>query len=511
MAVTVVVALVVLGLAPLFAALVVVVDAPASVWAALFTPRIGSLLVSTVMLGVTTAACSALIGVPIARCIARRRGALSTLVAMLLPLPLIVPPWIAALAWAKWVRLSGFWGAVALLTATLWPLVALFALRGFRSAGRAGDAARLARGRWAAWRSVELPLAMPSICSGMLLVFVFSITDFGVVDFLSFNAAEPFTVLSSEIFQKWARLDSAPAAVVVSMPAILLGLLALGLMLVSERRASGRFTGPVAGRGAAERGTLFGTLGLLAVCALILAPLFELTRWAATNPDPLGTAAASRDEMLRSVGAGLGTGLIVALLGVACARVSLSGSPRRQFLVLALALLPLAAPGVLFAVGEIRLWHHPANPFSEVIYRSPLLLVLATAGRFLPLGVLAARALLMRQDRGPAQAARLTGRSPWQRWLAVDLPLLAPATGLAFTLGYLLSLRELDIATLIPAGNATLIHKIFSFVHFVSDDMIAVLSLSLVLLVVLPLLAARLLGVPGVESGPGRDLHSGRG
>jgi len=119
--------------------------------------------------------------------------------------------------------------------------------------------------------------------------------------------------------------------------------------------------------------------------------------------------------------------------------------------------------------------------------------------------VLAARALLLRQDPGPAEAARLTGRPRWRRWLAVDLPLLAPAVGLAFSLGYLLSLRELDIATLVPAGNATLIHKIFSFVHFVSDEMIALLSLLLVLLVVAPLAAARLLGVPGVDAGPGRE------
>jgi len=174
MTVTVVVALVVLGLAPLLAAFSVLVDAPLSIWGALLPPRIGSLLAGTVMLGVTTAACSALIGVPVARAIARRRGKLTVLLAALLPLPLIIPPWIAALVWAKWLRLSGFWSAVALLTASLWPLVAMFALRGFRAAGRAGDAARVARGWRAALFSVELPLALPSILSGVLLVFVFA-------------------------------------------------------------------------------------------------------------------------------------------------------------------------------------------------------------------------------------------------------------------------------------------------------------------------------------------------
>ena len=113
---------------------------------------------------------------------------------MLLPLPFVLPSWMAGMAWAKHVTLSRFWGATALLVAALWPIVTLFALRGLRLAGPAGDAARLARGRIASLLRVELPLAAPSILSGALLAFVFAVTDFGVVDFLSFNVPEPFTV-----------------------------------------------------------------------------------------------------------------------------------------------------------------------------------------------------------------------------------------------------------------------------------------------------------------------------
>jgi len=503
MAIPIIAALLLLGAAPLVAALTPLFGDPATVWADAFSARVLGLAGRTAVLGILTALACAAVGVPVARALARRRGLAGRSLAVLLPLPLILPPWIAGLAWARYVRLSGLWGSVALLTASLWPLVTLFALRGLRAAGSAADAAALARGRTRALLAVELPLALPSILAGMLLIFVFAITDFGVVDFLSFNVAEPFTVLSCEIFQKWARLESAPQAAAVSVPALLMALVALALVLLIERGQAGRYRGlPTAAAGARTASALgrrLGDAGLLLVTASLVAPVAVLVAWAARNPDPLATAAAARDDVLRSVLCGLATGALVALLGVATARLSMRLRPRAELALLALALLPLAAPGVLFAVGEIRLWHAPWNPLSDAIYRSPALLVLALTGRFLPLGVLAARALLLRQDPAPWDAARLTGRGPLARWLAVDLPLLAPAVGLACALGYLLSLRELDVVTLVPAGNSTLVHRLYSLVHIASDDTTAVLCLLLMALVLVPAAAARLLGVPGVE------------
>lgn len=496
------VAVAVLCVAPVLAALSALREAPPDTWDLLWSERVRTLIVRTALLGVTTALCAAVVGVPVASLLARGRGAARGLLATLLPLPLILPPWMTGMAWARSVRLSGFWGAVALLTAALWPLVALFALRGLRVAARAGDAAFLARGRAAGWLRIELPLALPSILSGMVLVFVLAATDFGVVDFLSFNVPEPFTVLSSEIFTKWSRLGSGAQAAAVSLPALALGLLALVAMLALERPVQGRYRGTASESRRERRPAVVATLATLALLLLMLSPLIVMLGWAGRNADPLAVLSDSQDEALRSVLAGLGTGVLVALVGLGVARVSLRATAPVRWLVLGAALLPLAVPGVLFGVGAIRLWNHPANPLAETLYRSPTLLVLALAGRFLPFGVLAARALLLRQDEGPSQAAQLAGGGALRRWLRIELPLMAPALGLACALGYLLSLRELDVATLVPAGNATLVHQLYSLVHIASDDTTALLCLLLMGLVLLPATAARLLGVPGVDGGP---------
>ncbi|MGQ0553558.1 MAG: ABC transporter permease [Planctomycetota bacterium] len=493
-----------LAAAPVFAALSGLLDGGGATWNEVFTERVQRLLLRTLLLGVLTALSCAALGVPVALLLSRRRGPLLALLGALLPLPLILPPWMAGLAWAGWLRLSGFGGAVLLLTAALWPLVTLFALRGLHGAQRAGEAAALARGRSAALWRVVLPLAWPSILSGMLCVFLFAITDFGVVDFLSWNSPEPFTVLSSEIFQKWARLDSASQAAAVSLPALGLGLLALAALLWLERRQRGvqrgwLMTEPSATANPVSRAA--AELCALVVLLVMLSPALILGAWASAADNPLGTARLVGDSAALSALCAAGAGLLVALLGVGAARLALRWGGWREALVLGLALLPLAAPGVLYGVGVIRFWHSPANPFSESVYRSPWLLVLATAGRYLPLGVLAARTLLLRQDPGPSEAGRLSGRPLLVRLLRVELPRLAPALGLSFALGYLLSLRDLDVVQLVPAGNNALINRLFQMVHIASDELTAVLCLLLILMVVLPGLAARLLGVPGALGG----------
>lgn len=501
MAATVLAFLVVLCLLPLGAAVTELFTDPTALLAVLTSSRVMSLLGSTVALGLCTALVCCLVGVPVGRLLARSSGRWAGWLGLALPLPLVLPPWMAGVAWTSWLPLSGFFGAVFLLSAALWPLVALFAVRGFAAAGRASDVATLAVGRSRARRAVELPLAAPSILSGALLTFVFAITDFGVVDFLSFADPEPFVVLSSEIFQKWARLESGGEAAAVSVAAIVPSLLALIGVLLVERSQRGRQRGQAREQGRFERPGAWTVAGLGLVVTTMVVPTVVLLGWCFAAADPGAVLGAARDSVFQSLGVALATGALVAVLGVLLARLSLAWSPRATTLLLALVLAPLAAPSVMFAVGEIRLWNHPANPLADWVYPSPILLVLALTGRYLSLGVLTARALLLRQDQGPYLAERLVPRSLTARLLVVRLPLLAPATGLAFALGYLLSMRELDMIVLVPAGSGTLAHRIFSLVHIASDETTALLCVTLVALVLVPLAALRLLGVPGVDCG----------
>lgn len=493
--------LVVLTVLPLLFGLAEVFRDPSALSELLFSERILRLWGASLLLGTAVATGAALLGVPVGWLLARTSGPAAAVITVLLPMPLILPPWIAGVAWMQVLPLTGFWGSTFLLAVSLWPVVTLFALRGFRAARRAGDAAALARGRTAAFRAVELPLALPSILAGTLLVFAFAITDFGVVDYLSFASKNPFVVLSSEVFQRWARLDSGPGAAAVSIPAIVSTAVALGLLLQLEARSTGRDRGPQAPRTRPLPAGRAGVAVLLLAGVLVAVPVVVLAIWSFDAADKAAALAAARDPLLRSLGMSIATGVCVALLGTAVAWQTLPLRGARLVRSLALVVLPLSAPGILFAVGEIRLWNAPWNPLADAVYPSSALLVLALTGRYLCLGVLAARVVLLRLDRSPFDAARLVARPGWRRVLSVHLPMLAPATGLAFALGYILAMRELDMIVLIPAGSGTLEHHIFALVHIAADGLVAMLCTVLVLLVVVPAAAARLLGVPGIDCG----------
>lgn len=505
--------LLVLGVLPVLASLSGLVVEPAAAWDALLQERVWRLLGQTLALGSCVALASALIGVPVAARLASATGPWGRRLAWLLPLPLILPPWICGVAWLEALPLTGFFGAVFLLTASLWPLCALFALRGFRVAARGAQAARLLRGpREAFWR-IELPLAGPSILAGTLLVFAFAVTDFSVVDLLSFTTPENFVVLPSEVFQRWDKERSTAGAASMTLLAALPTLLALAAAFKLEARHAGSLRGQAPVTIPARRWSATSVVATLGLIVSLAVPVGVLLGWAVQVEGPAAVLGAARASILTSVGVALASASGVALLGVALARLSLRTSARRAHWLLMLIVLPLAVPGVSFGVGLIRVWGRwlpdlvaplgdSAVAGVDAFAESPGLLVLAFVGRHVPLAVLAARALLLRQDPAPFQAATLVERSPLQRWWRIDRPLLAPALGLAFALGYLLAMRELDLVVLPRAGADTYSHYIFSMVHNGSDRVTALLCLTLVCLVLLPAGLAQAFGVKGVDCEP---------
>jgi len=80
----------------------------------------------------------------------------------------------------------------------------------------------------------------------------------------------------------------------------------------------------------------------------------------------------------------------------------------------------------------------------------------------------------------------LTGAGPIRRLLKVHLPLALPAALAGAILTFVLSLRELDLAARVPAGNPTAINRIANVVHFGGQDVGAALALLLLLCASLP-------------------------
>jgi iron(III) transport system permease protein len=170
-----------------------------------------------------------LIGTPLAFCLARVDVPGKTVLLTLATLPLVLPSFVAAYALVLLFGhagvvttglraigmaigpIYGLTGITIVLFLTLYPYVLMPAVAGFRAMDISiEEAARnLGSSRLHAFRTVLLPIAMPAVLAGALLVFIEALENFGVPVVL----AEDRPFLAVDIFKLFAgEADNNPAA-----------------------------------------------------------------------------------------------------------------------------------------------------------------------------------------------------------------------------------------------------------------------------------------------------------
>ena len=209
-----------------------------------------SLVFRTVLLVIGVVTAAILVAVPFAWLVVRTdlpgRRAWATAAA----LPLVIPSYVAALCLLSLFgekgllqqalgveRLpdpTGYWGALAALTLSTYPYVFLLTQAALRDLdpGPEEAARSLGASRLRVLFRVTLPSVRPAISLGSLLVALYTLSDFGVVSLMRYDA------LTRAIYLQYRSLfDRTPAAV---LALVLVGLTALALALEARVRSRGR-------------------------------------------------------------------------------------------------------------------------------------------------------------------------------------------------------------------------------------------------------------------------------
>lgn len=274
-------------------------------------------------------------------------------------------------------------GIIAVLSIALYPYVFLLAREGFRSQGRQLYEAAQSLGcrpRRAIYR-LSLPLAMPWILSGLALVAMESVADFGVASAFNYNT---LTIL---IYKTWNALFSLNTASQISLLHLLF---VSGLFFVLwNRKTSRSYAERSAGQNLPQKIEIAHpwllTLGLGVLWALLFVfPTLQLLVW---------SWEASWDErmlewILNTVGIAVAVSLAVCILSL------LMGSLKRFFpedkLLLwgsKIALLGYAFPGTVLAValtvGFILIF---GGPLSQITSLALAAMMLALTVRFMAVG-----------------------------------------------------------------------------------------------------------------------------
>jgi iron(III) transport system permease protein len=404
--------------------------------------------------------------------------------AALAALPLVFPSFVGALALTASVspgglldeplgavgvevsRPEGFWGAWLVLTLFTTPYVLLPVAARLASLPRSlEESARLlGRGPFAVFRTIVVPQVRGAVGAGALLVFLYALSDFGVVVLLRYDT------LTRAIYTN--RVLDRDQSVALSL---LLALLALAV--VAGERALARRRPAVEATG--TNGALRVPLGrwrwpavaavVAWVAAALGAPLASLGLWAwrGVTGDTSSLASGDRrlgdlvEPALNTVGISLVTAVVAVAALLPLAYLAGRYRSRAADLPNALVATGFALPGLVIALAMV-FWSRQL-PEAWGLYQSFTMLVVAYVIHLGAQSLRAAQVSVGAVPRRLDESARMLGAGRARRLLTVDLPLMLPGLAAGGGLVLLSTMKELPITLLsAPIGFETLTTRIWA-------------------------------------------------
>ena len=454
------------------------------VWAHLADTVLSRYVANTVVLIVSVAAATFVVGVGTAWLVSMARFPLRGVFEWALVLPFALPAYVLAYTYtglldvggpvqeflrdglgfsgvARWFPgIRSLAGTAAMMTLALYPYVYLLARAAFldQSVCALEIGRTLGRGAWRGFAGIALPLARPALAGGVALALMEALSDFGTVDYYGVDT------FATGIYRTWFALGDAGAAAQLSAVLLIFVFLVLAAERWQRRRARYHHTTGRAGRAFAWR--LSGWRAGLAAAACFaplalgfLLPAGRLAAWAVPTwrdrADAAFGALAGTSFLLAALTALLAVAAALAIAYAARLGLGPVGRAARR-----IAGLGYAVPGSVVAVGALLslAWiDHRIDDFARSVFgvSTGLIvtggiaaLVFAYLVRFLAVSMNAVDAAFVRVTGHMDDAARTLGAAPARVLGRIHLPMLRGGLLTATLLVFVDTMKELP-ATLI--------------------------------------------------------------
>lgn len=344
----------------------------------------------------------------------------------------------------------GFFGTWVVMTLYTFPYVVLPVRAALSRIDPAQEeAARmLGLGRWRAFFRVTLPQLRPALAAGVLLSMLYTLSDFGVVMVLRYNAFTRaiFTSYNSTFDRERAALL---ALVLVALTAVLVWLDSRAVKSLPTYRHQGQ---------SARKSSLI-PLGRWTIPALFLftmlvvvgvgIPVAVLSGWA-FNPNITSTVPVELEHLAaNSVAVSAITAIVVGLAALPLALMATRLTSRLSRMLVGISYIGNVLPGLVVGLALV---HFAAN-YLPSIYQSIPLLVVGYAIRFLPYSVGATRSALAMISPRLDEAARTLGCTGWRATARITLPLARTGVFGGMALVALSAMKELPTTLMLsPIG-----------------------------------------------------------
>ncbi|MBQ9196506.1 MAG: iron ABC transporter permease [Clostridia bacterium] len=328
--------------------------------------------------------------------------------------------------------------------------------------------------QWYVIRKITLPLTIPAISSGMLLVLITSLSNYGIPAMLGYS--KNIFTLPTKIVDLVNRAggDFQGIREATALSVVLVIVVSIALFVQRKVLKTGRYD---IIKGKSMRPTLIKlrgakypllVLSLVFLTIVVLAPLviillvsllrayglpfspenFTLNNYVKILVDN----KAVTDSIRNSIFLGFGAGFICLFLGVMLSYVIYKVKPKGSGVLEMLAVLPYSLPGTVMAIGCILAWSGAV--FGITLYNTIWIILVAYIARYLTYTLKSCSASLQQVHLSLEEASRACGATHMESLADITIPLIKPAMVSSFFLVFLPSMRELTTSILLYGPNS---------------------------------------------------------
>lgn len=447
-------------------------------------------LLNSFTIAVGTTSLAMLVSLPLAWLAHKYDFPGKALFSALVLVPMILPPFVGAIGMTQilgrygalnallgtstdWLGQARYWGVITIQALALYPIIYLNASAALANIDPAMEeaAANLGCPAWRRFFRITLPLIMPGLFAGGTIVFIWSFTELGAPLMLNYTQCA-----SVQIFDALKEIGSNPfpyalVFVVLSCSVLLYagGKLAFGRSSFAMQGKAAVTFSPHKLQGAKR---FLPLLPFIIVSGIALMPHFGVILTSFSQPGSWYRSVLPRVFTLANYSEALGHDMTVLsirnslmfssiaivvnlILGLSIAFIVVRSKIRGAGLLDALAMIPLAVPGLVMAFGYLAISSWLANlgwvrasttatTLFDVRVNPTLFLVVAYAVRRLPYMVRSAVAGLQQTSETFEEAAANLGASPLVSMRRITLPLITANLIAGLLLAFAFSMLEVS-------------------------------------------------------------------
>lgn len=505
---------------------------PGESWLHLAKTVLADYALNSLFLVLGTSIFTLLLGISSAWMVSRFQFTGKRMVEWMLILPLTIPSYITAYAYAGIFDYGGplsqfltflgirgikidilnLTGLIFILSISLYPYVYVASRSVFLyQSARLIEASNILRaGAYKTFFKVVLPMARPAIFGGLLLVIMEVLNDYGAAKYYGVNT------LTTGIFRAWFSLGELNTAVFLSLILLLMVLLFVGLERWQRGNRSYRMASksdirlPSIKPKKSQKGLVYLIISIPILLGFIL-PVLQLLSWLVLTLHK--TASTTYITIaLQSVGIAIVSAILTIFFGLLAIYLPkwnrlklLKGSTN-------FTTLGYAIPGAVLAIGVMiptlgidrwiqqlnkNLWE---NSTIFLINGTVIGLVYAYIIRFLAVGFKPLQASQLKIGNSLAESSKILGKSTLKTFFKIDLPLLKTGILSAILLVFVDIMKELPLTLILkPYDVNTLAVKAY---EYASDELImesALPSLTIIAAGLIPIIFLNKLLLKDVE------------